>query len=134
MATGCGVGPGCVLTTDATGLASTPLMGIAPGGVTVSGTEMSGGASVKVTIVDANAAQAVTIGATTQYLAAGEKGSWGLSLTATQDGAVAVGIPVAWSTTATGFTLAPAMGKTAANGTEAVVALVGSIAGASRPT
>ncbi len=31
VATGCGVGPGCVVTTDATGLAQTPLMGIARG-------------------------------------------------------------------------------------------------------
>ena len=131
VATGCGAGPGCVVTTDATGLASTPLMGIAAGSVTVSGTEMSGGASVKVTIADANPVRVVTIGAAAQYLAAGAAGSWSLSLTATQDGAAAAGIAVAWSTTASGFTLAPAMGVTAANGTEAVVAQVGAIAGGS---
>ena len=54
--------------------------------------------------------QTVTIGAAAQYLAAGAAGSWGLSLTATQDGAAAVGVGVAWSTTGSGFTLAPAMG------------------------
>jgi hypothetical protein len=131
VATGCGTGSGCVLKADATGLASTPLRGIAAGSVTVSGTEMNGGGSAKVTIVDANAAQTVTIGAATQYLAAGGKGSWGLSLTATQDGAAGVGVPVAWSTTGSGFALYPATGTTAANGTESVMAQVGAIVGGS---
>jgi hypothetical protein len=123
VATGCGTGPGCVVTTDATGLAQTPLIGIAPGSVTVSGTEMSGGASAKVTIADTNPVQTVTIGAAAQYLAAGAAGSWGLSLTATQDGSAMAGVAVAWSTTATGVT--------AVNGTEAVVAQVGAIASGS---
>jgi IPT/TIG domain len=131
VATGCGTGSGCVVTADSTGLAQTPLMGIAPGSVTVSGTEVSGGASVKVTIADANAVQTVTIGAAAQYLAAGGIGSWGLSLAAVQDGAAAVGVSVAWSSAASGFTLAPAMGMTVANGTEAVVAQVGAIASGS---
>ena len=127
VATGCGAGAGCVVATDATGLASTPLMGVAAGSVTVSGTEMSGGASVRATITDVNPVRVVTIGAAAQYLAAGAAGSWTLSLTATQDGAAAVGIPVAWSTAATGFTLLPTTGVTAANGTESVVAQVGAI-------
>ena len=131
VATGCGVGPGCVVTTDATGLAQTPLMGIAPGGVTVSGTEMSGGASARVTIADANAAQTVTIGAVTQYLAAGAAGNWGVTLMATQDGAAAAGVPVVWSTTSLGFTLSPATPMTAANGTEELMAQVGAIASGS---
>jgi hypothetical protein len=120
-----------VLTTDATGLASTPLMGIAPGSVTVSGTEVSGGASAAVTIADMNAAQTVTIGAVTQYLAAGAAGNWGVSLTATQDGAPAAGVPVVWSTTSVGFTLSPVTPTTAANGTEEMIAQVGAIASGS---
>ncbi len=131
VATGCGVGKGCVVTTDATGLAATPLMGVAAGSVTVSGTEMSGGASAKATIADANPVQVVTIGAAAQYLAAGASGSWTVSLTATQDGAAAAGVPVAWSTAAAGFTLTPATGVTAANGTEGVVAQVSAVAGGS---
>ena len=131
VATGCGGGQGCVLTTDATGLASTPLMGIAPGSVTVSGTEVSGGASAAVTIADMNAAQTVTIGAVTQYLAAGAAGNWGVSLTATQDGAPAAGVPVVWSTTSVGFTLSPVTPTTAANGTEEMIAQVGAIASGS---
>jgi hypothetical protein len=131
VATGCGGGPGCVVTTDATGLAQTPLMGVAEGSVTVSGTEMSGGASAKATIADANPVQTVTINGVTQYLAAGAAGSWGLSLSAMQDGAAATGVGVAWSTTAGGFTLTPATGVTSANGTMSVVAKVGAIAGGS---
>ncbi len=131
VATGCNGGPGCVVVTDATGLAKTPLMGIAPGAVTVSGTEMSGGASARVTIADMNAAQTVTIGAVTQYLAAGAPGNWGVSLTATQDGAAAAGIPVVWSTTSLGFTLSPVTPTTAANGTEEVIVQVGAIASGS---
>jgi hypothetical protein len=128
----CGVGTSCVVTTDPiTGQASTALLGMAAGSVTVSGTETSGGASVQATIVDTDPVRVVTIGAVAQYLAAGAAGSWSLSLSATQDGAAAVGIPVAWSTTAAGFTLAPATGVTAANGTEAVVAQVNAIASGS---
>jgi hypothetical protein len=127
-ATDCSAGSGCVVTTDATGLASTPVRGGAAGSVMVSGTETSGGASAKATIVDTNPVQVVTIAAATQYLAAGAGGSWSLSLAATQDGAAAAGIPVAWSTTATAFVLMPATGVTAANGTETVVAQVTAIA------
>jgi hypothetical protein len=129
VATGCGVGTGCVVKTDATGLAETPLMGVAAGSVTVSGTEVSGGGSVAAVIADKNPVQVVTIGAVTQYLAEGAAGSWTVSLTATQDGVVAAGEPVTWSTSAAGFTLMPATGVTATNGTEAVVATVGAIAG-----
>ena len=127
---GC-AGMSCVVVTDANGLASASLTGVAAGSVTVSGTEVSGGSSVRATMVDTNPVQTVTISAATQYLAAAAAGSWDLSLAATQDGAAATGVPVAWSTTASGFTLTPATGLTTANGTEAVVAQVGTIAGGS---
>ena len=132
VATGCQSGPGCVVKTDATGLAQTPLLGVAAGSVTVSGTEISGGASVRATMADANPVQTVTIGAATQYLAAGAAGSWSLSLTATQDGAAAAGVGVVWSTAASGFVVAPLTDVTGTNGsTPAVVAQVGAIASGS---
>ena len=131
VATGCQSGPGCVVKTDTTGLAQTPLMGVAAGSVTVSGTEMSGGGSARAVIADVNPVQTVTVAAAAQYLAAGAAGNWSLSLSAVQDGVAAVGIPVTWSTPAAGFTLAPATGSTAANGTEGVVAQVGTIASGS---
>jgi hypothetical protein len=128
VATHCGSGTGCVVATDATGLAQTPLMGLAAGAVTVTGTAVSSGASVHTLIADANPVQTVAIGAAAQYLAAGAAGSWSLSLTAMQDGAAAVGVPVTWTTAAAGFALAPAAGVTAANGAESVSASVGAIA------
>jgi hypothetical protein len=131
VATGCGAGAGCVVTTDATGLAQTPMLGVSAGSVTVKGTEMSGGVSVSVTIADANPVQTVMMGAAAQYLAAGAAGSWGLLLTATQDGVAAAGVGVAWSTAGSGFMLMPATGVTAANGTAATVAQVAAIAGGS---
>lgn len=131
VATNCGSGTGCVVTTDGTGMAQTPLMGVAAGAVTVTGTAVSSGSSVHATIADANPVQAVTIGAAAQYLAAGAAGNWSLGLTATQDGAAAAGVPVTWSTAAAGFTLTPPAGVTATNGTEAVSAWVGAIASGS---
>jgi hypothetical protein len=131
VATGCGSGPGCVVATDATGLAQTPLMGIAAGSVRVSGTEMSGGASAQATIVDADPVRTAAINAVPQYLAAGAPESWNVSLTATQDGAAAVGVPVVWLTAAAGFTLTPPGELTVANGAAAVVAQVNAIGSAS---
>lgn len=131
VATHCGSGTVCVVTTDGTGLAQTPLMGVAPGSVTVTGTAVSSGATVQATMVDANPVQTVTIGAAPQYLAAGAPGSWSVALTATQDGAPAVGAPVRWTTSAVGFALTPANGVTATNGAAAVSASVGAIASGS---
>jgi hypothetical protein len=129
VVTGCQSGPGCVVKTDGTGVAQTPVMGIAAGAVTVRGTEMSAGMSVQAAMVDADPVRTAMIGAVPQYLAAGAAGSWGLTLTATQDGLVSAGVPVAWSTTGVGFTLTPPGELTAANGTAAVVAQVKTIAG-----
>lgn len=131
VVTGCQSGPGCVVKTDGTGLAQTPVMGIAAGGVTVRGTEMSGGASVQAAMVDADPVRTAVMGAVPQYLAAGASGSWSLALAATQDGAAAAGVPVAWSTTGVGFTLTPPGEMTAANGSAGVVAQVTAIAGGS---
>ena len=131
VVTGCQSGPGCVLKTDSTGLAKTPVMGIAAGGVTVSGTEMSGGASARAAMMDVDPARMVTINAVPQYLAAGASESWSLFLTATQDGVAGAGVPVAWSTAAAGFTLTPPGELTTTNGTAAVVAQVNAISGGS---
>jgi hypothetical protein len=129
VVTGCQSGPGCVVKTDGTGLAQTPVMGIAAGAVTVRGTEMSAGMSVQAAIVDVDPVRTAVMGAVPQYLAAGAAGSWSVSLTTTQDGIGLAGVPVAWSTTGVGFTLTPPGELTAAIGTAAVVAQVNAIAG-----
>jgi hypothetical protein len=129
VVTGCQSGPGCVVKTDATGLASTPVMGIAAGSVTVSGTELTGGNSAHAVIADADPVRTVVINAVPQYLAAGASGSWSLGLTATQDNVAAASVGVVWTTPTVGLTLTPPGELTAANGWAGVVAAVSAISG-----
>ena len=129
VVTGCQTGPGCVVKTDVTGLASTPVMGIAAGNVSVSGTELTGGGSQVIGIVDSGPARTAVINAVPQYLAAGASGSWALTLTVTQDGSAAVSVPVTWGTPGVGFTLTPPGENTTASGTAAVVVQVTGISG-----
>jgi hypothetical protein len=129
IVTGCQTGPGCVVATDATGLAKTPVMGLAAGSVTLSGTEKTSGASAQATIGDADPVRAVTMGGAPQYLAAGAAGSWGIALTATQDGVAAANAPVVWTTAAAGFSVTPPGELTTANGTAAATVRVGAIGG-----
>jgi len=130
--TQCPVGPtGCVLTTDSTGLAKSAVLGIAAGNVTLTGTELTGGNAASAVIADADPVRAVAINAVPQYLAAGGSESWNVALTATQDGAAAVGAPVVWTTKAAGFTVTPPGETTAANGSAAMVAQVNAISGGS---
>ena len=127
----CGSGTGCTTTTDVNGLAQQQVMGVSAGSVTITGTEMSGGASVHATIADADPVRSVTISAAPQYLAQGAGGSWTISLTAMQDGAPAANTSVTWATAAPGFTLSPASASTASNGTSTVTVQVGGAAGGS---
>jgi hypothetical protein len=132
VVTGCQTGPGCVVLTDSTGLAQTPVVGVAAGSVTVSGTEMSGGNAAIAVIADADPVRLVAIGAAAQYLAAGGSQTYGLALTATQDGAAAVGVPVVWSSTAgAGFALSTPLGGgvTDKNGSAAETVQVSNIPG-----
>lgn len=125
---GCGAAP-CTLTTDASGLAQTTLTGAAAGSVTISATELSGGASVQVTMTDADPVRQVALTANPAYLAAGASASWPLSLTATQDGAPASGVPIVW-------TLSPALSvqnppsSTSANGTLSLTVQASSVGAA----
>jgi hypothetical protein len=126
-----GCGTSCVATTDANGLAQTTLTGGAAGTVVVSATELSGGATVKVTLKDSDPVRSVSVAGGPTYLAAGAGAQWTLTLTATQDGALAVGTPVSWSATGAGLSVAPAVGTTGAAGTATTVASVTSIASGS---
>jgi hypothetical protein len=94
---GCAGGRTCALQTDATGVAQTKVSGGAAGGVTLAATEMSGGATVQVTIADTDPVRAITITTAPSYVAAGASSAWTVSLTATQDGAAAAGVPIVWS-------------------------------------
>jgi hypothetical protein len=93
----CMGGVTCALQTDAAGLAQTKVSGGAAGAVTLTATEVSGGATVQVMIVDTDPVRALTIATAPGYVAAGASSAWRVSLTATQDGAAAAGVPVVWS-------------------------------------
>jgi hypothetical protein len=94
---GCAGGRTCALQTDATGVAQTKVSGGAAGGVTLAATEVSGGATVQVTIADTDPVRGITITTAPGYVAAGTSSAWTVSLTATQDGAAAAGVPIVWS-------------------------------------
>jgi len=115
----CGATTSCVVTTDANGLAQVSLTGVAAGPVTVSATEVSGGASVQITIDDTTVVQSVSLSQTAVYLAAGASAQWSIALTALQNGSPAAGVTVSW-TTASSLTLTPPSGVTNSTGAESV--------------
>ena len=109
----------CTLQTDATGTVSTTVMGGGAGAVVLSASEVSGGAGVQITLTDANPVRAATIGNAGSYVAAGASGTWTISLSATQDGVAAAGVPVAW-TAGSGVTLSSSGTTTDGTGSSAV--------------
>jgi hypothetical protein len=116
---GCGAST-CTLTTDAAGHAQTTITGNAAGSITLTATELSGGASVQITLTDTNPILAATIAKPTAYVAAGANASWIITLFATLDAVPAAGIPIAWSTTNPALTLTPAQSSTTTAGTASV--------------
>ena len=104
----------CVGTTDATGLASVMVTGTAVGAVTLSAREMSGGATVSLTLMDAAPVRAVVVGPVS-YVAAGAAVGWSVSLTATQDGVAVAGAAVMW-TGGTGLGVGASQGVTDGSG------------------
>jgi hypothetical protein len=93
----------CALQTDSSGLLQTAVTGGSSGTITLMATEVSGGAFVSATMNDANPVRIISITTAPAYAAAGAAPSWTLSLTATQDGSPATGVPVVW-TAAPGLT------------------------------
>jgi hypothetical protein len=126
----CGGGVGCVGTTDVNGLAEQQVQGVSAGSVTLMATEASGGASVQATIIDTDPVRSVTISPAAQYLAAGASGSWSVALTATQDGAPAAAVAVAWSTAAAGLTVTPGAATANSNGVSTVMVRANTLGGA----
>ncbi|MDE1163003.1 MAG: IPT/TIG domain-containing protein [Acidobacteriaceae bacterium] len=115
----CGVASSCVLTADANGLVQSKVAGVAAGLVTLSATELSGGASVQVAVTDADPVRSVQMLATAAWVAAGGSVSLPVVLNAVQDGSPASGVPVAWSASS-GLTLSATSSLTAANGVASV--------------
>jgi hypothetical protein len=130
---GCGAGTSCVVSTDASGLAQISLAGVAPGMVTVSATEVSGGASVQINLNDTTVVRSVSLSQTAVYLAAGASGQWSVALSALENGSPAAGVAVLW-TTASPLTLTPPSGTTNGNGVESVTVQAASGAGGAAQT
>jgi hypothetical protein len=58
---GCGSATACTVTTNASGMAQTAVLGAGAGSVTLSATELSGGATVYVTLLDTNPTLALSV-------------------------------------------------------------------------
>ena len=95
----CGTATSCTVTTDSHGVAQTSVSGLAAGPVTLTATEMSGGATVQITLTDTAPVQSLQIAPAPVYVAAGAGGSWTLQATATQDGSPVTGLAIDWTTT-----------------------------------
>jgi hypothetical protein len=115
----CAGAPTCTLQTDMTGMASTALTGGAAGPVVLGASEVSGSASVQITLTDVNPVRAAAITNTASYLAAGASATWTISLSATQDALAAAGVAVVW-TAGPGVTLSSGMTTTDGTGAGAV--------------
>jgi hypothetical protein len=109
----------CTLLTDATGTVSTTVSGGAAGPVVLSASEVSGSAGVQISLIDVNPVRVATIANGASYLAAGASGTWTISLSATQDGLAAAGVPVVW-TAGPGVTLSSGTTTTDGTGSGAV--------------
>jgi len=116
---GCGGQSTCTLLTDSTGRVQTTVTGGAAGTVTLGAMEVSGGASVEVTIDDTTPVRTIALVNSPGYIAAGASPSWTLSLAATQDGTAAANVPITW-TAASGLSVSTNTSTTDAAGTASV--------------
>lgn len=123
----CGTAASCWVTSDSNGRVQSSVTGVAGGAVTLTATEISGGATVQVKLTDLNPVRSVVLSSTTAFVAAGGSGgSWTLRLSAVQNGMAGVGVPVAWSAGA-GVNVSAASGTTGTDGNSVVTVSVGSL-------
>lgn len=93
----CGQVSSCIAQTDGSGLVQTSVTGEAAGPVTLTATELNSGASLQTSITDTNPVRVLSITTSPSYVAAGASPSWTVTLSATQDGAPAIAVPIIWS-------------------------------------
>ncbi|MFC6645266.1 IPT/TIG domain-containing protein [Granulicella cerasi] len=96
----CGAASACSLTSDSTGVVQSAVAGTAAGAVTLTATELSGGASVQVTLTDLDPVRAVVLTPQSAWIAAGASVTLPIALNAVQDSVAATGVSVQWSATA----------------------------------
>lgn len=124
----CGTAASCWVTSDSNGQVQSGVTGIAGGAVILTATEISGGATVQVKLVDTDPVRSVALSDTTAFVAAGGSGgSWVLRLSTIQNGAAEAGVLVTWSA-GIGVSVSAASGTTAADGTAAASVHVGALA------
>ena len=130
----CGTAPSCWVTSDSQGLVQSTVTGVAAGAVVLTATEISGGASVVATLQEVNPLRTVALSSTSAYVAAGGAGGpWALRLSATEDGAIAAGVPVVW-TAGPGLTLTDPVGSTGSDGTVGVTVSASALPSGATPT
>lgn len=93
----CGSANSCNVTTNSDGLAQTALTGGALGALTVTATEVSGGASVQVTLTTVNPVQSASFSPAAVYVAAGASGTWTPTLFAYLNGVATARVPATWT-------------------------------------
>jgi len=111
---GCGSAT-CSYTTDANGHAATAITAEAAGNVVVTATELSGGNSATLSVLDGAPTLGLTIAQPAAYVAAGATATWTVAATATLNGGPGISAPVAW-TASSGATISAASPATDANG------------------
>lgn len=93
----CGVAVSCTLVTNSVGIAQTSVTGSAAGTAVLTATAVSGGATVQVSMVDADPVRSLVLQTPTKYVAAGATVSLPVNLMVVQDGLAASGVPVSWA-------------------------------------
>ena len=130
----CGTAPSCWVTSDSSGNVQSTVIGVAPGTVLLTATEISGGASVVATLQEASPVRTVSLSSANAYVGAGGVGGpWTIRLTATEDGAVAAGVPVVW-TAGPGLILTASTGSTGIDGTGEVTVSASALPSGAAPT
>ena len=124
----CGAASSCIVSTASTGLAQSAVTGIALGTAVLTATEMGTGATVSVTLQDADPVRAVAAVTASHYLAAGAAVGWNVSIAATLDGLPIAGVNIAWSA-ASGLSLGASQSSTDSTGTATIAVQTTGLAG-----
>lgn len=129
----CGSASSCNLLTDGNGLAQTSLTGDALGALTITATEVSGGATVSLNLADINPVQSAIFSPAAVYVAAGASSTWTPTLLAYVSGVATAGVPATW-TAGPGVFLQSSQAVTGPNGGAAASLTPGPIASGSVQT
>jgi hypothetical protein len=113
--TACAPATTCLLTADAAGIVGTNVTGLAAGTIILTATEVTGGATLQISLTDADPVRSVTIATPAAYVAAGATAIVPLTLNAIQSGQAAAALAVTW-TAAPGLTLSSVITSTNAGG------------------